>query len=133
MKTKAKNFQEFFIAMINRPRPPRKFLFSSVLRRLNDKSVSCGRFPHACKCFKRKMCITQDDNKSTHGHVGITCVHYFIPSVLSYIAQGVSRHSLALNSTSLLSYTRGKPHNQRNKYREIRNTNNRYYATDEDT
>ena len=54
---------------------------------------------------------------------------YFIPAC--YATSCVTPR-VTLNSTFLLSYRWGESHNQKNKYREISNSNNRYYTTELD-
>ena len=62
--------------------------------------------------FERR-CISQKTTQSQHtGHIGIICKNYFIPSMLGYMTQGVSRHCLTLITTKtkeallLLAYTK---------------------------
>lgn len=81
--------------------------------------------------FERR-CISYETTQSQHtGHMGITCKNYFIPSMVGYTTQDLSRYCVTLNTTFRFSCSWEESHDRRNKYREISNSN-RCYATELD-
>ena len=50
------------------------------------------------------MCITEDETESTHRPCWNHICDNFNPSMLCYMTQGMSRHSVTLNTTNMFLY-----------------------------